>query len=233
MKNTSKYIVGFWHYGVILTYLSMVSAVVGICMSALGKPFWGAFCLLLSGFCDAFDGVVAKTRKNRTDEDKSFGGQIDSLSDIVAFGVAPVMIGFGMGMKKWYFIVIYCFFSLCALIRLAYYNVTEEVRVRDAENGSAPRKSFEGLPVTNAALVVPVCYLMATMFFDSSSSKHLPVIAECIMALCYLTVAILFIARFKMPKLGVKGVVVTIIVLLILLTALFCVRYFVFNIHHF
>ena len=100
MKCESKRFVGFWHYGVVLTYLSVVSAVIGICFSIGGNkrslPEVGVICLLLSGFCDGFDGAVAKTRKNRTKQDAMFGERIDSLSDLIAFGVAPVMIGFGI-----------------------------------------------------------------------------------------------------------------------------------------
>ncbi len=65
MKCESKRFVGFWHYGVVLTYLSVVSAVIGICFSIGGNkrslPEVGVICLLLSGFCDGFDGAVAKT----------------------------------------------------------------------------------------------------------------------------------------------------------------------------
>jgi len=91
MKNTNKKLVGFYHYGVILTYLSVVAAIVGICFSVGGnkgaRPDIGVICLLISGVCDAFDGAVAKTRKNRTREDRMFGERIDSLSDLIAFGV--------------------------------------------------------------------------------------------------------------------------------------------------
>ena len=117
MKNTSKKIVGFYHYGVILTYLSVIAAITGICFSVGGnkdaRPDIGVICLLISGFCDAFDGAVAKTRKNRSREDKMFGERIDSLSDLIAFGVAPAMIGFGMRLNRWYFIPVTAF-SCCA-----------------------------------------------------------------------------------------------------------------------
>ena len=97
MKKCNPF-VGFWHYGVILTYLSLASAVVGICFSVGGAkepyPWVGVVCLLISGLCDAFDGIVARTRKNRTREDCMFGERIDSLADLVAFGVAPAMIGY-------------------------------------------------------------------------------------------------------------------------------------------
>ena len=123
MKNQSKKIVGFYHYGVILTYLSVIAAIVGMCFSVGGnkpaRPEIGVICLLISGVCDAFDGAVAKTRKNRTKEDRMFGERIDSLSDLIAFGVAPAMIGFGMRLNRWYFMPVYAVFVLCALIRLA------------------------------------------------------------------------------------------------------------------
>ena len=123
-----KKILGQYHYGVILTYLSVIAAVVGICFSVVHHTWVGVICLLVSGVCDAFDGTVAKTRKNRTIEERMFGEQIDSLSDLIAFGVAPAMLGFGMGMDRWYYVPVFAFFVLCALIRLAHFNVSEELR---------------------------------------------------------------------------------------------------------
>ena len=98
---TNKYIVGYWHYGVILTYLSLALSVCGICFAAAyGGPRRddiAAFFVLLAGLCDAFDGMVANTRKHRTADDKMFGMQIDSLCDIVSFGIAPIMVGVEIG----------------------------------------------------------------------------------------------------------------------------------------
>ena len=95
MNQKKHPFIGFYHYGVVLTYLSVVSAIVGICFSVGGNkdnmPWVGVICLIISGLCDAFDGLVASTRKNRTREDKMFGGRIDSLSDLLAFGVAPAI----------------------------------------------------------------------------------------------------------------------------------------------
>ena len=140
MMNSKK-LLGQYHYGVILTYLSVLSAVVGICFSAVHHTWVGVICLLVSGVCDAFDGTVAKTRKNRALEERIFGEQIDSLSDLIAFGVAPAMLGFGMGMDRWYYVPVFALFVLCALIRLAHFNVSEEIR-RNEEiaGGGAPRK---------------------------------------------------------------------------------------------
>ena len=87
--------IGIFDYTVILTYLSLLSAGTGIIVSLHGNghPYWGVFFLLICGICDLFDGKVARTKKNRTEMERNFGIQIDSLSDMVAFGVLPACIG--------------------------------------------------------------------------------------------------------------------------------------------
>ena len=62
-------------------------------LSGAGHPYIGVMLLLLCGLFDTFDGRVARSKKNRTEKEKAFGVQIDSLSDLVAFGVLPVCIG--------------------------------------------------------------------------------------------------------------------------------------------
>ena len=87
--------IGFYNYTVWLTYLSLISAGTGIMISLYSHahPFIGVFFLLVSGLCDAFDGKVARSKKNRTEMEKKFGIQIDSLADMVSFGVLPACIG--------------------------------------------------------------------------------------------------------------------------------------------
>ena len=68
-----KGFIGFYDYTVILTYLSLLSAVIGMDFAYRGNFNAAIFCLFLCGFCDAFDGTVARTKKNRTDDEKAFG----------------------------------------------------------------------------------------------------------------------------------------------------------------
>ena len=77
--------IGYYSYTVILTYLSLVFAMAGIHLSFNGMYQWAFICLIMCGICDTFDGMVARSKKNRTDEEKRFGIQIDSLCDLVAF----------------------------------------------------------------------------------------------------------------------------------------------------
>ena len=83
---------GIYNYTVILTYLGMLSGFAGILFAFEGQLWAALGCLMFSGVCDMFDGKVASTKKERTRSEKRFGIQIDSLSDLVCFGVLPSVI---------------------------------------------------------------------------------------------------------------------------------------------
>lgn len=146
--------IGFYNYTVILTYLGVASALVGMGLSMQGQTFPAIICLMFCGLCDMFDGTVARTRE-RTEQEKRFGIQIDSLSDVVCFGVLPAMIGYSLGMKGTVMTGILVLYVLAALSRLGYFNVTEEERQAET---TGKREYYEGLPVTSVALIVPVVY---------------------------------------------------------------------------
>ena len=147
-------LVGFYNYTVWLTYAGAAAAVCGIFFSAGGHPFWGVICLLFAGATDMFDGKIASTMK-RNEAEKNFGIQIDSLCDLISFGVLPVAIGYGLGLSGGFFFVSAVLYIICAIIRLAYFNVDEIMRQKN-ENGS--RKTYYGLPVTAAAMLFPLIY---------------------------------------------------------------------------
>lgn len=210
--------IGIYDYTVILTYLSLLSAGTGIvvALSGPGHPFLGIFFLLFCGLCDAFDGKVASTKKNRTDLERKFGIQIDSLSDLIAFGVLPACIGaafirvsahlndiLNVNSSNWYCALlkgvifgILILYILTAMIRLAYFNVTEEER-QSTETGS--RKYYLGLPVTSASIIFPSVALL--QYLISADFTWLYIVAVII-------TGILFIAPFKIKKLKLKGILV-------------------------
>ena len=130
--------IGFYNYTVIVTYLGFIFALCGV-MICQQNPGLGILFLVLSGFCDMFDGAIARTRK-RTDEEKRFGIQIDSLADLTSFGVLPACIGYAVGLNQPWQMLILFGYALAALIRLAYFNVMEEIR-QDKEGGK--RRSAE------------------------------------------------------------------------------------------
>ena len=77
--------IGIYNYTVVLTYMSLCSSVFGMTQAIHGHFKIAIFCLALSGLCDMFDGKVARSKKDRTDDEKAFGIQIDSLCDVVCF----------------------------------------------------------------------------------------------------------------------------------------------------
>lgn len=213
----AKRFVGFYHYGVLLTYLSTCAGTVGIFLSLTLSPFWGCICLFISSLCDSFDGSVARTRKNRSDADKKFGMQIDSLSDLIAFVLAPVAIGYGMGLNAWYFIVLYCIFVMSGLCRLAYYNVTEEERAAK-EGGN--RKYFEGLPVAIDVYVIPVFYLIVTMVNNR-------IVTLLMMGGAYAILAFLFVFRFRMPKADTRTLLISAVIVAVVVIGLSLIKVYV------
>ena len=86
-------IIGFYKIWVVLTYLSAITAMVGMYFALRGNIPLAMFCLMFCGLCDMLDGPAARRRK-RNDRERSFGIQIDALADLVSFGVYPVVLGF-------------------------------------------------------------------------------------------------------------------------------------------
>ena len=136
--------IGFYDYTVILTYISFISAVAGIFSASTMHLRWAIFFLAFSGLCDMFDGKIARSKKNRTDDEKAFGIQIDSLCDIVCFGVLPIIICYKLGMDRIYSMMILALYGLAGLIRLGYFNVMEAKR--QAEEGGANRIRYPSSP---------------------------------------------------------------------------------------
>ncbi len=150
-------IIGYYGYTVVLTYLGMLSACIGIFFSIGGNYFFAVLLLMISGICDMFDGTVASTKKSRDENEKRFGIQIDSLSDLVSFGVFPAIFVYMISGEKSSVIAVACIYILASLIRLAYFNVLEEQRQSRKDNR---KKSYLGVPVTTIALILPPFYML-------------------------------------------------------------------------
>ena len=99
----------------IATYLSLLLGLGGLYSAAQNEPLDAMLCLMLAGLLDAFDGRIARTKKDRTEQEKRFGIQIDSLNDLVCFGVLPAAIGWSTGCERLWFLATMSFFALCAL----------------------------------------------------------------------------------------------------------------------
>ena len=193
--------IGFYDYTVIATYLATVLGVTGIFQAVDGKLTAAVVCLLAAGLLDTVDGKIARTKKDRTASGKRFGIQIDSLNDVICFGVLPAVIAYCAYVQKvspavpvWYTATL-CFFALCGLIRLAYFNVLEEER-QETESGA--RKYYLGLPITASTLIFPLLCVL------SNALGHLPLI----MGLGLLITGVLYITPLHVRKPNTAAIVI-------------------------
>lgn len=180
--------IGYYNYTVILTYLSLASAVSGMLFTVNGHFRIALVCLAFSGLCDMFDGKVARAKKDRTEEEKLFGIQIDSLCDVVSFGIFPALWSYCMGMKSALGIGILILYTTGGVIRLGYFNVMEEKRQQKTKEA---RTSYSGLPITSIAIILPLA-AMAGLLWKRQACLLLHI--------TMLAVGILFVTRIRVPK---------------------------------
>ena len=118
--------------------------------------------ILLAFIFDVFDGRVARWRQKTS----SLGRELDSLADVISFGVAPAIIAYGAGMDGLWDRAILIYFVACGVSRLARYNITAETLAQ----GSDKVKYFEGTPIPSSLLLVIVIAIAAT---NGSIGNHL------------------------------------------------------------
>lgn len=182
---------GYYSYTVILTYLGLISSVYGMTKALDGHFRIAIACLVVSGICDMLDGKVARTKKDRTPEEKVFGIQIDSLCDLVCFCVFPAFLGYGLGLRGFWGTAAMCLFVLAGVIRLAYFNVMEEKRQQETAEA---RKEYQGLPVTSIAIIFPLLYLLRPYLGQTAYLR--------VLIVAMMTIALLNISNIKVKKPG-------------------------------
>lgn len=156
---------------------------------AIQQHFYAALiCLIYSGIVDMFDGVVAR-KMQRTELQAEVGRNLDSLVDICSFGFAPAILAYCYGLQEPLYVVLLMIYVAANVLRLAYFNSTGL-----ASEGN--NEYFTGLPVTYAALFIPLSFMVS--FFVPFETMKL------ILAGMYLILAIAMVANFQMKKL--KGI---------------------------
>jgi len=108
-----------------------------------------AFLLLpLALVFDVLDGYVARAQKHRQ---SLLGGDLDSLADIISFGVAPAVLGFTLGLRGGWDMVCLTYFVVCGVSRLARFNATAAALT---DVGTGKVKYFEGTPIPTTIVIV-------------------------------------------------------------------------------
>jgi CDP-diacylglycerol--serine O-phosphatidyltransferase len=110
---------------------------------------WAAFILLPTALvCDVLDGYVARLNRKRQ---SVLGADLDSLADVISFGVAPAVLGFTLGLRGGWDMLILTYFVVCGVSRLARFNVTASA-LADETTGKV--KYFEGTPIPTSVVIV-------------------------------------------------------------------------------
>ncbi len=157
----------------VITLLNAVSGMISILFSISRQYKYAAVFMIAAVFFDYIDGKIARLMKKETE----LGVELDSLSDMISFGVAPVVLAFqttkNVGQGWIFAAIIYMLFLCAGALRLARFNITKK------------EKGYKGMPITINGLIVPIIYFAGiTAWYP----------------LWFLVSAILMISAFKIKK---------------------------------
>ena len=153
--------------------------------------------VLAALFFDVVDGRVARWRQKTS----SMGRELDSLADVISFGVAPAIMAYGCGMQGFYDRIVLAYFVACGVSRLARYNVTAEA----LSEGGDKVKYFEGTPIPTSVMLV--CMLTLAAYFDAVQGNLWFGVIEIAglqlhpLVLLFALSGSLMISRIRIPKL--------------------------------
>ena len=162
------------------------------------KHVYYACALVLAALVfDVFDGRVARWRQKSS----LLGRELDSLADVISFGVAPALIAYGVGMQGLWDRLVLGYFVACGVSRLARFNVTAEA----LSGGAGKVKYFEGTPIPTS--IVLVALLCAAAALDAIGPRlwggALQIAGYTLhpLVLLYALSGSLMISRLRIPKL--------------------------------
>jgi CDP-diacylglycerol--serine O-phosphatidyltransferase len=112
--------------------------------------YWAAAMAPLAFLFDWLDGNVARWRQQHS----AFGRELDSLADVISFGVAPAALGFAAGLDGGWDAVALIYFVCCGVSRLARFNITAETLAAGSDSGKVPY--FEGTPIPTSVVLTAV-----------------------------------------------------------------------------
>lgn len=174
----------------ICSLAGLLCAVLGIYFAVLGNFPAAIIGLIWATLFDWGDGIIARRMKGRTDESRAFGGQLDSLIDIVSFGILPALILLSCGeFSPWFLPGAFLIIAACA-IRLSYFNLF----------GLNDDSSYMGMAVDNNGIILAFVFLFESLFSQTIFSVIIYIIV--------VTIAALNVAPIRTPKFTGKWVYV-------------------------
>ncbi|NQY62775.1 MAG: CDP-alcohol phosphatidyltransferase family protein [Alteromonadaceae bacterium] len=177
--------IGFVNPPSVVTFLGLILGVFSINFALQQEFEFAVICFMYAGVCDLFDGLVARKVK-LSEKEKLFGIQLDSIVDMACFGIVPIVLALQFGLQSQPIdIIILSFYAVAAAMRLAYFNISG-LEEHDGQS------YYSGLPVTFAALLLPLIYLLS--YFLSSVQM------QWVLRGSYFVIAMLFILNIPIPK---------------------------------
>lgn len=172
----------------VITYSNMLLGVLAIFLTqsdSSTRNIMACGCILLAGITDKLDGYMAR----RLDATSEFGKELDSLCDVISFGIAPIVIGLNSQISTVGYLhyIVHMIYIGAAVFRLARYNVMKETSY------------FIGLPITVAGMCLSFVYLIYNYYMMSNNSveNYLPFILALVIGLSVLMVSNIKIYTFK------------------------------------
>ena len=162
--------------GLLCALVSIYFAVLGIFAAAMIGLIWAVF-------FDWSDGIIARRLQGRNEQQREFGGQLDSLIDIVSFGICPAMVLLSYGDFSPWFLPGAFLLVAAGVLRLSYFNVF----------GLVGKSTYMGLALDNNGIILPFVFLFIGIF-----DQPLAAVALYIMLMA---VAAMNVAPIKTPKL--------------------------------
>ncbi len=181
---TKHRFLGVYNYSVLLSYISLAFGVFGLFMAIKSNVPSAMTCLVLAAFLEHFDRRIVNSKKKLSSEEKHYSTHVDSLSDLLCFGVLPCAIGCAVGLNSIIHILFYVFYIGSVAIRLSYLNVKKE-------NDEVSDKYCQGLPVMSIVILLFVLYLFKDV---------LGVLYGLIMTCVYPIAGISYISNFIIRK---------------------------------
>lgn len=186
----------------ICSLLGLLSALFGIYFAINGNFPASIIGVLWAVLFDWYDGIIARKMKGRTKEQGEFGSQLDSMIDIISFGILPAILLLSYGNYSLWFMPGAFIIVATAAIRLSYFNIY----------GLVDSKTYRGLALDNNVLILALVFLFESLFMHSTFSI--------LIYLLLMILSALNLSSIKTPKFGGKWVYVLVIYVLIL-TSLF------------
>jgi CDP-diacylglycerol--serine O-phosphatidyltransferase len=186
----------------ICSLLGLLCAVFGIFFAIEGYFLASIISVLWAVLFDWFDGIIARKIKGRTKEQGIFGGQLDSMIDIVSFGVLPAILLLSYGNYSLWFMPGVFIIIGTSVIRLSYFNVY----------GLIDSKTYMGLALDNNVLILAFVFLFESFFSHTTFSI--------IIYTLLIILSVLNLASIPTPKFGEKWIYALVTYVLVM-TAVF------------